>query len=1223
MWGIYGYDGDYPCYWMPTPDAAKPGNCLIPVGKYYHSFLRQNDYSSWIKYYLPTAGPNDGWTHWVVREKVEAKFRKIDLYNYHVNKKIGPTVQQAVANVNLGEKRSMDKIHECPDGCQRAQSGIPLPGSEIPYVDCVYSTRLNKAYLYRREPSNTAYTLTGVDGDSQLVGDPGNKTAKFIGISSRNSKGDYVYTIGVELINTWLKEANAPFTISQLDDVAVSDQWWLTGGIVYALDKNQKKVYKFVRDEVTNKPSIPEQIIVYDGGVVPDSVNADGFGNLYLVRTKMEPEGAASTFKPADAKSYVKQVDYVGNVTYKAYFEQNVYKAAQKRDYYTKVFSDVPGKVLLGTNFYNRDFKTPTPENRGTWTWIGTPTQTGVTVQTAYRTELAVINSATPPQVGSATAITDVAGPMVSTPTGLQKGVPEPDGYFKDLQTYIFAVENGPYFDINGVNIGSTGKDEDGDGRIGEFPTTVKKATVKYYWKVVLTKDWSDNATTSALLDQEAANTPSTDSLLPVKLGAGEYRIGCKVVYQYYDYNKLPLGALSDAKETVLSTFQTGKGDGISYPYENDKNYSWADIKIKPAKPDEFPGGWGIIMSGLPTAIGYQYRPDRVYAFDKTTPQCNLNEEYPVGARFVVPEKTVDWSLRLRESDYNKFGTKVVAKLGKKIDRLDLMASQTPPLPDDPRMVTGTLDWMGSSKFTWTAELKRGTEVVAGGQIITETPELTLAQMRVLMPVPSQPRAYKIKVSGGRSYKYRTFFPNTRFIGGELITDYVETLMQKEIAILAECEIVITDETGPMLTFSDPIKGGTAKGFFISRDLLYATTGESLVDVEGAPLSNPLAIEFVVADNNPMGNDAASDDTTLRTYADPFHGSAVVGGIPNRCKVIHNVENRKATFHYETKALGLVPIYPGNSSTPHYTQYSSDPNQSNSRPAIYYVEQFDLTSTDFNKTWLPASAYNKGFAYRLYRLGIGKMEHFSDAAGGVKGAKMVQNYANSSPGYQNLRYGIEWREACLLATQPYNIGQIIIRDNDRPNLFVKAQELKNPDFEYFCPSNVKKSSMLTWTLLDTVNSPLFNGVENWNSKNILGFDSIHRVNGGSPVTNGLFTQNFIATFETDIPVFFTASPTDNVGVPKITRFQLTDGIGGTTDLPPNALNGSIRYLFRKAGNYKIEAEVEDTAIGWPADPYAAPTVANPKVNKRTVTCEFGVTATRLDVRVIDRSSLGK
>ncbi|MBF0544394.1 MAG: hypothetical protein HQM08_08170 [Candidatus Riflebacteria bacterium] len=1196
MMGIYGYDGDYPCFWLPTPDPSITGNCLIPVGKYYHSFIRVRDYTS---YY-------GGWTHWVVRENIQAKYRLIDLYNYYVNKGIGPTDQQSVATVITAQQSTMDEIHECPDGCSRAQSGIPLPGSEMPYVSCVYSTRLNNAYLYRREPSKTTYLLLGTNSNSKIVGDPQNLTTKSIGISSRDSTSDFVYTIGKDIINQWLKDANAPFTINQLDDVAVSDQWWLTGGIVYALDKSQKKVYKFVRDEISNTPSIPEQIIVYDGAVVPDSIKADGFGNLFLVKTKCEPDNPPDSFQPKDASSYVKQVDYYGNVTYRAYFNQNVYKAVSKRDYYSKVFTDVPGKILLGTNTFYRDFKTNTPTILSSWVWLNSSTQYGPVVTTAYRTELAVINSSTPPQVSQKNAITDINGPLISTSSGLQKATPDTDGFFKDTDTYIFAVENAPYFDINGVNVGSTHADQNGNGRIGDFPSTTKKSSVNYFWKVIQTKDLYGNVTAKTILDLEAANSPSQNYLLPVKLGGGEYRIGVKVSFQFYDYDKLPLGSLSDKKETVLSDVMTGQGEDAA-------SYSWGIIKIKQVPPVNFPGGWCVIMSGRPTSPAgtYDYRPIR--PTDAATPQCSLTNQFPPGAKFVIPEKVSDWSIKLRECDYN-------SSKGPAYDRIQMILSTNPPDPQDPRMVTGSLQWMDKPKFTWTSSLTRGTEGIVTGQIISESETLSLAQVKALVPVPSQPRSYKVKVNGGRSYQYQTFIPITTYVAGELFTDYKQMTMQKSIDIYSECDIVVTDETPPQLIFPDPfISGNFVKGFFFSNDLLYGTTGETLANAESSPTTNPSTLQFVVADNNPMGNDTASDDVSLLTYSDPFHFSS-----EPRCKVNHSIKNRYARFNYNTAKLGPIPPSSTDTSPTAVTlrnEYGSNPNQQNG--GTFKVDQLDLTSLDFNKTWLPAAAYNKAFSYRMYNIPVSDLEHFSSLIKSVDSPKMDLTYANNSPGYKNLRFGIEWTESCTLATSPYLLGQIVIRDNDRPNLFIQGKEAKNPDFEYYCPTNLTKSCMALWTFLaQGQTEEIHNGVINWDSADIAGINPSFKINIGSPTTNGLLTNTFQNEFETDVPVFFTASFSDNIGSPTLTTFQLIDS-GNTTLASVVPPTNTIRYLFRKADTVSLVAQVKDTAVGWPNDPYNNPTIANATPNIRQINCTFKVYATKLDVRVLDRMQNGK
>ncbi|HNW35934.1 MAG TPA: hypothetical protein PKM25_13430, partial [Candidatus Ozemobacteraceae bacterium] len=240
MVGVYGYNGDYPCYWRPRGDPAKPGNCLIDISRYYHSFIRVRDYTS---YY-------GGWTHWVVRDNITADFKDISLHRYDVSRSVinGSGYPQDIASVKTRVVSTQSRIHECPDGCQRAQPDVPMPSENPPFVDFAYSTKLNKAYLYQREPTSAAYTLVGPTAASTIIGDPRNLTTRSIAISSKGAEsgayGDWVYLLGKDEINKWLAAVNVPFRITNLDDVAVSDQWWQTGGIVYAFDKGQKRVFK-------------------------------------------------------------------------------------------------------------------------------------------------------------------------------------------------------------------------------------------------------------------------------------------------------------------------------------------------------------------------------------------------------------------------------------------------------------------------------------------------------------------------------------------------------------------------------------------------------------------------------------------------------------------------------------------------------------------------------------------------------------------------------------------------------------------------------------------------------------------------------------------------------------------------------------------------------------------------------------------------------------------
>lgn len=300
----------------------------------------------------------------------------------------------------------------------------------------------------------------------------------------------------------------------------------------------------------------------------------------------------------------------------------------------------------------------------------------------------------------------------------------------------------------------------------------------------------------------------------------------------------------------------------------------------------------------------------------------------------------------------------------------------------------------------------------------------------------------------------------------------------------------------------------------------------------------------------------------------------------------------------------------------------------------------DLDETQFKALgWIPANEYYKNFSYRLYQINRDSLAHFSKDSGGNWQADMAAGYANSKDGYSNLRWGIGWCESSTLATMPYRVGHAVIRDNDRPNAFLKMAEQKHPNWEYFCPSNVRRNcftnasaSQGVWSLLSIGGNTEanHNGVEDWDTGNIAGFD------GGTQYTVGAVNNTFaspsstleIADLEMDIPALFTPLVSENIASTTILSFGLRDSGGAALpdadDITNQETQGAatpIRTLFRKAGTYRVFLNIKDSAKDWPssANEKDNPTVATARENHRNLVCDFTISSSRLDVRVIDRS----
>ncbi|NLF95760.1 MAG: hypothetical protein GX569_03415 [Candidatus Riflebacteria bacterium] len=1301
---------DYPCNRVPEAVSGMPGYYWYPVGQGFYHAADVVVWSNWTygganrralnnpppvseQYnqrtdgYPPTRGPwaaccagnrpqngwiRGGWVRRLIRENLFGAYRNLKLFRYRIDSgATSPTRVRDVANVLARVTGTMDMNGECCDGCIARVDGAAMPGVPSPHLSCVYSAIVDRTYLYRRDQGSTQFTLDGVNLNDRLVGVGSDTTCKFLGISSRNETGNYVYLLGLNQINNWLTAANAPagMLLNELSDVAVSDQWWQTGGIVYAYDATKGTVYRFVRNE-TGDNGIPTEIDVQTDGILPDKIGADGFGSLYLMRTEYEPASTSAFVAGTQTRSYLSDILAGGIERYRAEFEQKVYKSVFVRDYYTGAINRIPGRVLLGTNVYYRDFFASDPADISTWAWVSPYGQFAPIVDANVKTELGVINSPTPPRPGNLDAQTDVWGPLVLGGSGFSDAVKEPDGSLPDDNDYWFMVENAPSPDANEVNIGNVGDNPNG-GPVGQFPTTIQFSSVKFYWKIVQTHNRFGETEPATILDMESEGS-SGDYLLLFPPTAGTFKVGVKVIYRYYDYTKLPVGALSNRKGDVLYP-PLDQPPLVAAGDPGESGYAWSEpFTIKIVTPPENPGDRGIIMSGIcedgsvgsDMLVNYRPGPQHVLGFgcanagwDNNTcghAQCNpATTTLPV-PRFVIDGKSlvpqppeydkttetwkkvysddaVHWSLRLRESNYN---------LSRGVDRIASMTATEPPRPNDPDLIEGTLVWAGGPSVTWTAELLRGSETVVNKQQVTSSPLLNLTQLRSLFPVPSEPASYTLNVEFTRTYRYEVWQEIPRYIDGELVGSLrVRIPRAVHMKITGGAEILVTDNTPPATHLSNP-EGADAdvvEAFFVSNPILYGTTGEPLWATENPKAANPSTLMFVVADNNPMANQNFANGGY-----DSFHAS--VASVKARTGINFKSSNQIATFSYQTR-FGLMPppVVKDEVETEDMKKlrrhYTTGFGEASKVTAAHVTGE-----TQFNTLTGTTGKYCKAFSYRVYTINLSDVEHFSkelvDSGGtwdytGAWNPNMHPDHANNSSDYRSLMYGLGWNEACyasptnILMVEPQQVGQIIVRDNDRPNVFIAARHDKKPDQAYRSPSNIKENTLpAKWVQYANGLMPgaVNNGPESWEADDIsVAFDSRFRMVATMSVTNVLFPEG--DDLEVDVPVRFDLITADNAGDVATVSYKLYDA--NDVLLYDSTDSSALQYIFREPGEYKILAEVEDNAVSWPGNPAVYlpdgagdPLVTNEK-NNRKVQAVFKVVPTRLDYRVIERRRTGQ
>ncbi|MBF0542965.1 MAG: hypothetical protein HQM08_00960 [Candidatus Riflebacteria bacterium] len=1236
--GSYGFWGDdYPCSWAPTPVTGQPGYFYIDNGKWYHSADPADVIYSSFPYLHPdwfgTSHPNTlyppynmygfvtcmdgaGWPfqggtcHKLVRETVQTNERILNLLDYNVTSNTGPTNIGECGRVVISSTNTKDTLDECGDPCAPGTGpGTPLPYGTQPVMDCKVSGA-GRSYLYTRDPSSVVYTLKMNNStfSGSTVGDPTDLSAMKLGLSSKDGSSDWVYVLGITEINKWLKAAGVPATafLNQLTDVAVSDQWWQTGGIVYAYDKSKGFVYKFVRNEITKVPPVPEIINVYDGTTYPDSIDADGFGHLYLVKTVKMPANAPGSdmpsFAAADAYSYYVK-NTIPTTLYSARFKQLVTKSVIKRDYYTGAFSQLSGSIVLGTNLFEMDFTCPASpataiNNPANWTMYPPARRTSPDVSSNYTTEVAVINVCTPPPVSSTFARIDINGPFVSN-SGTLGDAPTP---YNDSTQYFFSVENAPTWDLNDVNTNvSSTIDPNKNTFIGMFPSTTKRSSLQFYWRIIQTKNRYGEAINNTIMD---GTTPTNRVIQPVSFGPGEYEIAVKANFQYYQYDLIPTGVLADKKENYVSAVQ----NAIS---QDGSGWAKATIKIQSYSLPTYPGGNCVIMSGKPNiGSGFTYHPVLSGVAPSLKSESTLETATPNNPPphcYIIPQMigSQKWSFKLREHLDNQ---------NKGIDRINTMISASPPIPSEPY---SNLQWSTPSPiFTWKISLPDVslTQTLVDITKTTYVPQLDITPGDLVMQIPCEPASYSLRVDASRVYSY-DYYENTPKILADGTVIQVPELKTKFITISVggTCPVIVLDNTSPSLTLPD-VAGNQTLAWNQTPQVLWGTTGEVLANAEGK--ANPDRIFFWVADDNPFGNIVAHPNITTPPLADPFFPEY---------KVKHVATNRVASFTYSNAMGQRVPQDLPTAATPNGSRYRTNPDGTNAAsPGTYAVYQYDYTPDNLPTT--SGLSKIRSWSYRCYQIDISSLAHFS-ASGNNFAAEMAPNYANQILGYHNLNFGFGASDASGNASGPVTCGQIVIRDNDRPNVFLRAVDEKSTTTFLDAPSNIQPSYMTAWTNLaiGTGCEENHSGVETWDAGSnlnapltLFGFANNFRLGSLLSVYPVLAQEivNGTSTLQIDVPVVFSTLMSDNVNTPVRISWRLYDQ--SNTLLADMGTQPNYRYIFRVAGNYLAEIQIRDNALDWPSD-FNSPQNASFKYNLRTLRAVIPIADSRLNVRILEKN----
>lgn len=856
--------------------------------------------------------PNAFWYHMpndrcrkVTRQKWDIIY---DLLKWPVAQKtIGAAPDPHISAIAV-KSRSKDTywtINHCHDGCGGVNSSGDGPISE-PVSDIAINGN-GDSYQYKRTKglNDGAIFKNGLNNKytGAYIGDLNDSTSKYIAVST-GSPDDYVYVLGNNTIKQWLSNANfgnnnPSFNLNQLDitDIVVSDQWWSTGGIVYAFDKPSNNVYKFVRNEVSNQYDAEAISIDSSTGSV-DSIATDGFGNLYYVMTYKTPI-KEELFTPASYKTLSWSVkDTVnGNAVGEALYEQKVSKSI----FCLSITGGAPslvGEKVIGYNKFRRPIEVKPYDGSqilSDATLWNSPNyyRIGDSISDTSPVEIAAINFGTPPEVvgfpdpnnpNSVIGHVDIDGPYKISTDPDTPFTPYTLGEwqkYEENQFYMFLAENFAITNTNGINVRATGLQDESANHVsdavgtatgsiskntiawtGGLPSTIDGDSVKYKWMVFQTKDRFGNDTDANgnALRRQVWPPPQDNSVplwseapvLGIFFDGGDYELSLETKYNWWNYDNLPYGSSVGNRDDVYedgdSNYSTKNGGGVFCIAKDGTTKATMKIHVEPKVVSELTDS-GQIKLYTNSGNGWQLKSPA-----KTT---NINSNY-VNYYVVTQGTNCKWILDERPN------------VSTTDQRTGIMTANLPPAPP-----AGTsydnLAWDAQGHVTkWKYELPDPRTTDPDDSLITApnvlssansiyqmiTP-LSTAQRNLMgwtedldkdpkiLSVPSDPYYYTAYANSYRSYSYDMYAKiKLKDANGNVIMDKMVKLPYKRmIQLEGMAKVLVLDNEAPKLFTKN-------SNSFVETNLK-GVTGSSLTNTA---LGNPSEIKVIFEDNNPFGN---------------------------------------------------------------------------------------------------------------------------------------------------------------------------------------------------------------------------------------------------------------------------------------------------------------------------------------------------------------------------------
>ncbi|RCK77268.1 MAG: hypothetical protein OZSIB_3079 [Candidatus Ozemobacter sibiricus] len=623
---IRAHSGTWPYFTSGGPGTPIPppaGNPLPiingvqdPVfpGRNWYSIPNGAWYSSWQTVSAVGKFPV---SYKVFKDSMEGRSHEWKL-NIWKDGMVGPQETNTVGT-SYDVKWTRKILNGCLDGCGGA-SGSGSGDAKPMFTSLAFMPPVggspSRTYFYSREEDSSFYTITlavGAGLPANYIPTPGNpligypadvasptaKGTRWLGVSLRDRTTDFVYCLGSRVIGEWYKQCTAkdPPPGFSIEAVTVSNQWNQQGGIVFAYDKTQGLVYKFIRKENQSPPISSLDFETLDLGSDIDDIKADGFGSLYFAKTVREPSPAdpRTVFNPdTDVIDVIGDSIYPSVVFGRAIFAQKFTKTVFERRI-TDGKTRPVGEKAIGYKYFARSFRMPGAAwpvlskapftnfganliaTGGVWLgWTVAGPQYVDNLSPPNLTQLAAINIPTPPKplaFPGYVSHLDLIGPYKDPPkekpeelsTNQGAGLLPENTELEPSTDYWFMVENYPLSPVQQNPLEQP--DWDGDGFTGGFVTTITNPNsssnpsdpgrIFYRWRL-----WQVSYLNldPSVKEKESIATPTPDpetppptypnptdmdhSYLFYSPVGGKYILTCQATYDWFNFDEMPFGTM-------------------------------------------------------------------------------------------------------------------------------------------------------------------------------------------------------------------------------------------------------------------------------------------------------------------------------------------------------------------------------------------------------------------------------------------------------------------------------------------------------------------------------------------------------------------------------------------------------------------------------------------------------------------------------------------------------